>query len=257
MPGFPTETVGTLGSNCGEDHCRFEKNHDLQRLRLQNVRSTLNAMTMVRTPLLIGIAGGTGSGKSTLASHLLRMYVREGVCLLEQDSYYRDRSHLSASERAGLNYDEPEAIEHDLLLEHIKSLLSGKAIEKPVYCFKTHTRSREVQVVHPTQVILLEGLFALWDPRARLLMELKIYVDTAADLRFLRRARRDVCERGRTIDSVIEQYLDTVRPMHEMHIEPTKAYADLVVENNGNPNELLTIAEQAAAQALRRRTRDY
>jgi len=219
--------------------------------------STLDPMKMARTPLLIGIAGGTGSGKSTLAAHLLYKYAHDGACLLEQDSYYRDRSHLSASERAGVNYDEPEAIEHDLLLEHVKSLLSGKSIEKPIYCFKTHTRSREVQVVHRTQVILLEGLFALWDPRARLLMDLKIYVDTAADLRFLRRARRDVCERGRTIDSVIEQYLDTVRPMHEMHIEPTKAYADLVVENNGDLDELFAIAEQASSQAPRKKTRDH
>ena len=115
---------------------------------------------MVRPPILIGIAGGTGSGKSTLATHLLRN-LAEGACLLEQDSYYRDRSHLSVSERAGLNYDEPDAIEHDLLLEHIKSLLSGKTIEKPIYCFKTHTRTRDVQVVPPAPVILLEGLFDL------------------------------------------------------------------------------------------------
>jgi uridine kinase len=214
-------------------------------------------MTMVPIPLLIGIAGGTGSGKSTLAAHLLRLYAREGACLLEQDSYYLDRSHLSVRDRAGINYDEPEAIEHDLLLEHIKSLMSGKTIEKPTYCFKTHTRSRVVQVVHPAPVILLEGLFALWDSRARLLMDLKIYVDTAPDLRFLRRTQRDVYERGRTIDSVIEQYLGTVRPMHEMHIEPTKAYADLVVENNGDVKKPLIIAEQAAEQALRKKAQNY
>src|SRR5258708_1309954 len=221
------------------------------------MRSTLDAMTMARSPLLIGIAGGTGSGKTTLAADLLHRDAREGACLLEQAAYYPDRRPLSARERAGINYDEPEAIEHDLLLEHVKSLMSGKAIEKPVYCFKTHTRSREVQVVHPAPVVLLEGLFALWDPRARLLMDLKIYVDTAPDLRFLRRARRDVCERGRTMDSVIEQYLGTVRPMHEMHIEPTKAYADLVVENNGDVKQPLIIAEQAAEQALRKKALDY
>jgi len=211
---------------------------------------------IVRSPLLIGIAGGTGSGKTTLATDLLRKYAREGACLLEQDSYYRDRSHLSTIERKGINYDEPQAIEHDLLFEHVKSLMSGKAIEKPVYCFKTHTRTREVQVVDPTPVILLEGLFALWDQRARLLMDLKIYVDAAADLRFLRRARRDVCERGRTISSVFDQYLGTVRPMHELHIEPTKAYADLVVENNGDVKEMRKIALEAA-QALRKKARDY
>jgi uridine kinase len=221
----------------------------------ENQEYTL-AMTTARTPLLIGIAGGTGSGKSTLATDLLQRYEGEGACLLEQDSYYRDRSYLTTTEREGINYDEPEAIEHDLLLEHIKSLMSGKAIEKPVYCFKTHTRTREVLVVDPTPVILLEGLFALWDQRARLLMNLKIYVDAAADLRCLRRARRDVCERGRTMSSAFDQYVGTVRPMHELHIEPTKAYADLVVENNGDVKEMRKIALRVAAQALRKKAQD-
>jgi uridine kinase len=208
---------------------------------------------MAQAPILIGIAGGTGSGKTTLASHLLRSFAREGACLLEQDSYYLDRSHLSPGERAGLNFDEPAAIEHDLLLVHIKTLLSGKAIEKPIYSFKTHTRTGEVQAVPPARVILLEGLFALWDPRARSLMDLKIYVDAAVDLRCLRRARRDVCERGRTIESFIDQYLVTVRAMHQQHIEPTKAYADLILENNGDIQPLLKVAEQAATQALHRK----
>jgi uridine kinase len=210
-------------------------------------------MTNLRTPFLIGIAGGTGSGKSTLAAYLLHKYAGKGSCLLEQDSYYRDRSHLDAAERDAINYDEPEAIEHDLLLEQVKSLMSGKAIQKPVYCFKTHSRTREVQVVNPSRLIVLEGLFALWDPRMRLLMDLKIYVDAAADLRFLRRARRDVSERGRTIASVSEQYLNTVRPMHEQHIEPTKAHADLVVENNGDVKEMLKVAEEVASLKLRKK----
>jgi uridine kinase len=205
---------------------------------------------MAPTPILIGIAGGTGSGKTTLATHLLSTFANEGACLLEQDSYYLDRGHLPPAERAALNYDEPAAIEHDLILVHIQSLLSGKSIEKPVYNFKTHTRTRDVHVVPPAPVILLEGLFALWDPRARALMNLKIYVDAAVDLRCLRRARRDVCERGRTIESFIDQYLVTVRRMHQEHIEPTKAYADLVLENNGNIQELLGIADQAATRAL-------
>jgi uridine kinase len=220
------------------------------------MKSRLNAMTISRAPLLIGIAGGTGSGKSTLAADLLSRYAREGSCLLEQDSYYRDRSHLNEAERDAINYDEPEAIEHDLLLEQVKNLLSGKAIEKPVYCFKTHTRTHEVLVVNSSRVIVLEGLFALWDPRMRLLMDLKIYVDAAADLRLLRRARRDVSERGRTINSVSEQYLNTVRPMHELHIEPTKAYADLVVENNGDVKEMLKVAQEVVSLKLRRKARD-
>jgi uridine kinase len=213
-------------------------------------------MKNFRTPFLIGIAGGTGSGKSTLAADLLHKYAREGSCLLEQDSYYRDRSHLKAAERDAINYDEPEAIEHDLLLDQVKCLMSGKLIQKPVYCFKTHSRIPEVQVVNPAHVIILEGLFALWDSRMRLLMDLKIYVDAAADLRFLRRARRDVSERGRTITSVSEQYLNTVRPMHELHIQPTKAHADLVVENNGDVKEMLKVALEVAARALRKKARD-
>jgi uridine kinase len=211
-------------------------------------------MTIARTPILIGIAGGTGSGKTTLASHLLRSFADEGACLLEQDSYYLDRSHLSPSERAGLNFDEPAAIEHDLLLEHIKTLLSGKSIEKPVYSFKTHTRTRETEVVPPARIILVEGLFALWDSRARELMDLKIYVDAAVDLRCLRRALRDVCERGRTIESFVNQYLVTVRAMHQQHIEPTKAHADLVLENNGDIQPLLKIAEQAATETLHQKS---
>src|SRR5579859_7041727 len=184
-------------------------------------------MVTARAPILIGIAGGTGSGKTTLASHLLRSFANEGACLLEQDSYYLDRSHLTPAERAGLNYDEPSAIEHDLILEHIRSLLSGKSIEKPIYSFKTHTRTGETQAVPSARVILLEGLFALWDPRARELMDLKIYVDAAVD-----------------------QYLLTVRAMHQQYIEPTKAYADLVLENNGDIQPLLKVAEQAATKAL-------
>lgn len=204
---------------------------------------------MSRFPFVIGIAGGTGSGKTTLAARLLHKYAQEGVCLLEQDSYYRDRSHLSTSERDRINYDEPEAVEHDLLFNHLQRLTSGTPIEKPVYCFNTHTRCSEIRLVHPASVILLEGLFAFCDPRIRSLQDLKIYVDAAPDLRFIRRVRRDVFERGRTVESVIDQYLSSVRPMHERYIEPTKAYADLVIQNNGDVTELLSAAEQAINRA--------
>lgn len=211
---------------------------------------------MLRVPFVIGITGGTGSGKTTLAARLLHKFAQEGVCLLEQDSYYRDRSHLSTSERDRINYDEPEAVEHDLLFRHLQHLTRGTPIEKPVYCFKTHTRSSEIRLVHPAPVILLEGLFALWDPRIRSLQDLKIYVDAAADIRFIRRVHRDVFERGRTVESVIDQYLCSVRPMHERYIEPTKAYADLVIQNNGDVTELLSAAEQAINQAFLRKRRN-
>lgn len=160
------------------------------------------------------------------------------------------------SERQRINYDEPEAFEHDLLLLHLQRLASGEPVERPVYCFATHTRSREVQLLHPTAMILLEGLFALWDPRIRSLMDLRIYVEADADLRFIRRVRRDVLERGRTMESVIDQYLGSVRPMHLLYIEPTRAYADLVVPNNRTEEELLSAAEEVIAQALRRKTRN-
>ncbi len=213
-------------------------------------------MTKARPPFVIGITGGTASGKTTLAAGLLRKYAQEGTCLLDQDSYYRDRSHLSMSERRYINYDEPEAFEHDLLLLHLQRLVGGEPVEKPVYCFTTHTRSTEVRLVHPASVILLEGLFALWDPRIRALMDLRIYVDADADLRFIRRARRDVLERARTMESVINQYLGSVRPMHLLYIEPTRTYADLVLQNNGTEEELFLAGEEAITQALQRKTRN-
>lgn len=194
-------------------------------------------MSSPLSPFLIAMGGGTGSGKTTLAKRLVERYAQLGVALVDQDSYYFDRSHLSDPERARANFDEPAALDHDLLFEHLQWLLRGEAIEKPRYSFATHTRPGEFDRVASAPLIVLEGLFALWDSRVRALAGLKIYVDAAADLRFIRRLRRDVEERGRTWQLVVEQYEHTVRPMHQQHIEPTKAFADLVLDTTDEPLE--------------------
>ena len=177
-------------------------------------------------------------------------YAYLGVSTVDLDSYYYDRGYLSAAERARVNYDEPAAIDHDLLLSQLEHLASGQSIEKPRYLFGTHTRSAEVDLVLPAPIIIIEGLLALWEPRVCALMGLKLYCDADADLRFIRRLRRDIQERGRTAQSVIEQYLCTVRPMHEMHVEPTKRNADLVVDTSSQLDASLF---QAVDRSLARR----
>lgn len=170
------------------------------------------------------------------------------VALLDLDSYYHDRSHLSVEERAGVNYDEPYAIDYELLGSHLHQLLSGRNIHKPRYLFSTHTRSREVDVIEPTPIIIVEGLFALWEPGICSLMGLKIYVDANPDLRFIRRLQRDLVERGRTAESVVAQYLQTVRPMHHRYVEPTRMNADLVVDtSSGSHTGLIEAVDRALA----------
>ena len=199
-------------------------------------------------PLIIGIGGGTGSGKTTVARVLCERCAPLGVSLLDLDSYYHDRSHLSIEERACVNYDEPHAIDHDLLFIHLNQLLSGRGIQKPRYLFSTHTRSREVDVVRPTPITVVEGLLALWEPRICSLMGLKIYVDANPDLRFIRRLQRDLVERGRTVESVVAQYLQTVRPMHYRYVEPTRMNADLVVDtSSGSHTGLIEAVDRALA----------
>lgn len=176
---------------------------------------------------LIGIAGGTGSGKSTVVRALLDRF--GGVCV-DLDSYYRDRSAVGLEERERVNYDEPAAIDVVLLVDHLQRLATGETLQKPTYSFHTHTRVG-FEILPPSRLILVDGLFTLWWEELRRLLDLKVFVDAPADLRLMRRIQRDVAERGRGLESVLRQYLQTVRPMHERYVEPTKVHADLVVTN--------------------------
>lgn len=184
-------------------------------------------------PVLIGVAGGSGSGKTTVARELYRQFQDESVIMIEQDSYYKDQSHLSMEERVLTNYDHPFAFDNDLLLTHLHELLNGRSILKPMYDFKLHTRSDEQVLVEPKNVVILEGMLILEDPRIREMMDIKVFVDTDADVRIVRRIQRDMEERGRTLDSIVKQYLSIVRPMHLQFIEPTKRYADVIIPEGG------------------------
>lgn len=184
--------------------------------------------------MIIGVAGGTGSGKTTVARKLLERFEdTRNVLLLAQDSYYKDQAHLSLEDRQQINYDHPLAFDNDLLLEHLDTLRRSEPIQQPVYSFVSHTRLSEAILTKPAQIILLEGILVLEDVRLRERMDIKVYVDTDADERFIRRLSRDMMERGRSVDSVIEQYLTSVRPMHLQFVEPTKRYADVIVPQGG------------------------
>jgi uridine kinase len=183
--------------------------------------------------VVIGIGGGTGAGKTTLAKQVAEQWTERGATILDLDSYYHDRKHLSPAERALVNYDEPAAIDFALLREHLESLIRGESIAKPRYCFATHSREATSEATRAATILIVEGLFTLWDAPLRELMTLRVYVDAEADLRFIRRLERDTRERGRTAESVVQQYLSTVRPMHLAYIEPTRAYADLIMNGGG------------------------
>ncbi|WP_346353298.1 uridine kinase [Azotosporobacter soli] len=184
-------------------------------------------------PIVIGIAGGTGSGKSTVANEIYNALPKESIVKIEQDSYYKDQSALSFEERIKTNYDHPDAFDTDLLLSHLQALISGKSIEKPIYDFEIHNRKPETVSVSSKDIIILEGILILVEPEIRNMLDIKLFVDTDADVRIVRRLQRDIKERGRTIDSVIEQYLNVVRPMHLQFVEPTKRYADIIIPEGG------------------------
>ena len=187
-----------------------------------------------RRPTVIGVAGGTGSGKTTIVREILKELDPDNVLVIQHDSYYRDRSHLPSGERANVNYDHPDALETSLLIEHLRQLLASAPANIPIYDFVTHTRKPESQQVKPCRVIVVEGILILADAALRELFDIKVFVDTDADIRFIRRLERDIAKRGRTRESVVAQYLQTVRPMHLEFVEPSKRYADVIVPEGGH-----------------------
>lgn len=184
-------------------------------------------------PFVVGVAGGTGSGKTTVAERLADLVGPESLSLVRLDAYYRDRASLPFAERVTIDYDHPDAFDWPFLLAHVRALCAGHAIDSPVYDFAQHVRAAEVVRVEPAGIVVVEGILTLYEPELRTLFDLKVFVDTDADVRFIRRLQRDVAERGRTIESVIAQYLSTVRPGHLQFIEPSKRYADVIVPHGG------------------------
>ena len=184
-------------------------------------------------PIVIAVAGGTGSGKTTVANEILQRVGAQHIAYIPHDAYYRDHSHLSPGERALVNYDHPDSLETALLVEHLKALRDGRAVEIPIYDFTTHTRTPHTRRVEPAPVVLVEGILVFVEAELRRLFDVKLYVDSDADVRFIRRLRRDILERGRTVESVCEQYLSTVRPMHLEFVEPSKRYADIIIPEGG------------------------
>ena len=188
----------------------------------------------MKRPIFIGITGGTGSGKSTIAKEIYRQFGEDCIAMIEQDSYYKDQSHLSMEDRVKTNYDHPNAFDKNILVSHLESLLNGHSIQKPSYDFSIHNRIEDTTKVEPKEIVIVEGILILEDPRIRELLDIKIYVDTDADVRIIRRMVRDINERGRTIESVINQYLNVVKPMHNQFTEPTKKFADIIIPEGGH-----------------------
>ena len=201
-------------------------------------------------PIIIGVTGGSGSGKTSVSRAIFNNFPDHSIMMLEQDSYYKDQSHLSFEERLNTNYDHPFAFDNDLLIQHVGDLLNYKAIEKPVYDYVAHTRSQATIIQEPKEVIILEGILILEDERLRDLMDIKVYVDTDDDIRIIRRIKRDMEERGRTLDSVIEQYLTVVKPMYHQFIEPTKRNADIIVPEGGENHVAIDLITTKVASFL-------
>nr|AGF93432.1 uridine kinase [uncultured organism] len=202
--------------------------------------------------ILVGIAGGTGSGKTTLANTLIDTLEEENTIFIPHDNYYKDRSHLPFSERKNVNYDHPDAFETDLLVSHLKKLQADKTINMPQYDYSTHTRKDKTIEIKPKPVIIIEGILVLADEKLRNLFDIKLFVDTDSDIRILRRLKRDINDRNRTFESVYDQYLTTVKPMHEAFVEPSKSHADIIIPEGGMNdvanNLLLTKLESYIAE---------
>jgi uridine kinase len=193
-------------------------------------------------PLFIAIAGGSGSGKTTIATSVVDIVGSDAVVFLQQDAYYRDQSHLSFEDRTKINYDHPDSLELELLAEHLDALRNGQPIERPVYDFSRHVRTEETVTIVPEPAVIVEGILVLADERLRERFDVRVYIDTEPDIRLMRRLDRDIVERGRTIDSVLDQYTRTVRPMHYQFVEPSKRYADIIIPEGFNAGAVGTVS---------------
>ena len=206
---------------------------------------------MAPPSLLIGLAGGTGSGKTTVARVILSRVGAQHIAYVPHDAYYRNFSDLPKAQRDLINWDHPDSLDTDLMLEHIQALKAGQAVDLPVYDFTLHTRTRQTVHVEPQPIILVEGILIFADARLREMFDVKIFVDTDADIRFIRRLQRDIAERGRTAESVVKQYLETVRPMHLEFVEPSKRYADVIIPEGGLNEVALDMVVARIAELLR------
>ena len=208
-------------------------------------------MVLLKRPLLIGIAGGSASGKTSLAKRIYELFEKSNsVIIIKEDDYYKEQSDVPLSERVKVNYDHPFAFDHDLLIAQLQELYDGNTIQKPIYDYAVHNRSKEVEIIHPCDVIIIEGLFVLENSKLRNMLDIKLFVDTPADVRFIRRLIRDVNERERTLQSVVTQYLNTVRIMHEEFVEPSKKYADLIIPEGGKNDVAIDIIASKISSIL-------
>jgi len=206
-----------------------------------------------KKPLLLGIAGGTGSGKTLVSKRIYDELGSDRVVIIEQDSYYRDLSDIPLDNRNNKNYDHPNAFDLELMRLQMQELVDGKAVKVPVYDYKTHTRKKRRRIIKDHVVIIVEGILTLFDPGIRMLMDIKVYIDTPSDTRFIRRLRRDTKERGRDSESIIKQYQESVRPMHDQFVEPTKAYADIIIPGGGYNNVAVDLLKTKVATLLNER----
>ncbi len=200
--------------------------------------------------LIIGIAGGTGCGKTTVVNQIVNELPENEVCVISQDSYYKDTSHLTYDERVKINFDHPQSIDFDLLGEHLIALRNGKTIDQPVYSFVDHNRTKETISTTPSKVIIVEGILILTSPKIRDMFDIKIYVHTDSDERLIRRLKRDIAERGRDIDEVLDRYQNTLKPMHQQFIDPTKEFADLIIPNNNYNNVAVDVVRTIIKERL-------
>ncbi len=206
-------------------------------------------------PVIIGIAGGTGSGKTTVAHRVRDVSPDKTIAIIHHDSYYHDNSHLSMEDRAKINYDHPNAFDTELLIQHLQSLRGNEAVEVPIYDYSIHSRTGEFRRVEPANILFVEGILVLENQALRELMDIRLYVDVDADERVLRRLKRDIDERGRSVDSVIDQYLTVVRPMHQQFVEPSKRYAHIIIPEGGHNRVAIDLIATKIQNIIRERDR--